>query len=126
MSVKVKQVLHLDANGDYPFKYENVELSDGKKATIIRGAALTEGLWNDLFYPAETIAAATPSLMGLQLRINHSHDAKDVIGKITNVKYSEDIQLASGAMAKGTLFESTHRRRRDSRCHRRRAIRRAA
>ena len=75
------------------------ELEDDKgKYTLIKATSITEGKWNDLFYPADVIENANNSADGVQLRLNHSTDVKDVISLISNPVYDPTI--------KGTRIES--------------------
>lgn len=76
-----------------------VELEDDKgKYTLVKATVLTEGKWNDLFYPADAIKNANNTADGVQLRLNHSTDIKDVISLVSNPVYDPTI--------KGTRVES--------------------
>jgi hypothetical protein len=55
----------------------------------ITGIAISEGTWNGIYYPAEEIEKACPSLEGKPLRIDHSSSSRDIVGKVLKAVYNQ-------------------------------------
>lgn len=62
-------------------------LRDGT-ALRIAGIALSEGVWNGIFYPAEELEKSYKSLKGKPLRIDHSSSSRDIVGKVLKSVYN--------------------------------------
>ena len=48
----------------------------------ITGVAISEGMWNGIFYPAEELEKSYKGLEGKPLRIDHSSSIRDIVGKV--------------------------------------------
>ena len=67
-----------------------VRLKDVKIQQVLRegtslrisGVAISEGVWNNVFYPAEELEKAYQTLEGKPLRIDHSSSLRDIVGKV--------------------------------------------
>ena len=67
------------------------ELTKGSSIPVplqISGIALKEGTWNGIFYPAEEIEKAGASLIGKPLRVDHSKNVRDIVGKVTATRWN--------------------------------------
>ena len=55
----------------------------------ISGIAISEGIWNGIFYPAEELEKACGTLEGKPLRIDHSSSSRDIVGKVLSAVYNQ-------------------------------------
>jgi len=55
----------------------------------ITGIAISEGIWNGIFYPAEELEKACGTLEGKPLRIDHSSSSRDIVGKVLSAVYNQ-------------------------------------
>jgi hypothetical protein len=62
------------------FKIHQV-LAEGSNLRI-SGIAISEGVWNGIFYPAEELEKSYLGLGGKPLRIDHSTSTRDIVGKV--------------------------------------------
>ncbi len=54
----------------------------------IAGIAISEGAWNNIFYPAKELERAYKTLEGKPLRIDHSSSSRDIVGKVIKSTYN--------------------------------------
>jgi hypothetical protein len=62
------------------FKIHQV-LAEGSNLRI-SGIAISEGIWNGIFYPAEELEKSYLGLGNKPLRIDHSTSTRDIVGKV--------------------------------------------
>jgi len=71
----------------------SLEEKEGK--LMITGIALAEGIWKNVFYPADEIQKAADRLVGKPLKVEHGQDslflARDV-GKVTKAYYDKTLK----------------------------------
>lgn len=58
-----------------------------KAGLRITGVAISEGVWNGIFYPADELEKGHESLNGRPLKVDHSPSARDIIGKVIKSAY---------------------------------------
>jgi len=58
--------------------------------------ALKEGKFNGVFYPKKELKRAFSTLIGKPLTIDHGKSVKDIIGKITEAKWNEELERIEG------------------------------
>ena len=64
-------------------------LAEGSNLRI-SGIAISEGVWNGIFYPADELEKACPGLEGKPLRIDHSASTRDIVGKVLKSTWVAD------------------------------------
>jgi len=73
------------------------ELGDEiKMPYMFKFAALKEGMFNEVFYPKEQLKAGYKTMKGVDLTIDHGKSVKDVIGKVVDVWWNEELGRIEG------------------------------
>lgn len=76
-----------------PIKVEEAKKSEdgeGYDKLVVSGTAVAEGTSrNDVHYSAEVLEQSADTLEGKPLLLDHSESTKDIVGKVTEAKYSD-------------------------------------